>query len=138
MLQQGITRAMLNEHRRVPDFSGELVDPSLGLQSGDIFTLPSDKYIVCEDKHHSLYTIVENQHGIERKFYPVQITRVLILSEGYRIFAKGTVAEFARNFVLVKDLMDALKGKTIKVSNAERYKTINGKFRTLYTFDFVD
>ena len=141
-----VMRAMAKGDKRVNMFSG--ATPNLnyyGFEVGDVFTLPT-KYNVIEERvnnNPTQYIFVQTQDGRVCKFYPSQLFRkVCVFNEdgtptGQRIIANGTASERARQFPSYYDVMEDLKGRTIKVNAIQRVLGNNMRTHTVYTFDLV-
>lgn len=138
-----IKRNLLNGDKLVPNFSKEIRQMN-GLQVGDIFAIPCDFQVLARCINGNIcseFILVTNQYGEVREFYPSQITRkVGVYEDG--IFmdcyaqGQGSVNEYAKRFHSYAELMDSLKGKTIRVSGKTMVKSQYG-YRSVYHFDFV-
>lgn len=122
---------------------------SFGFEEGDVFTVPTEYQVYSQVLPHGFsneYIFVTTQNGDVRKLYPTQFTRRVRKHDGYNwqgfVYAKGTACDLYRQFTYVGEAMDALRGKTIRVSNVEYAQTLdphtgNTHYRPVYTFDLV-
>lgn len=143
------TRAITNGDCRVSCFSGAVkAMTSFGFEEGDVFTVPTEFDVFCQQVGdiRNEYIFVITQDDQVRKLYPSHFTRRVRKHDGYNwrgyVCAKGTACDLYREFGSIREAMDALKGKTIRVSNVERVPTLNPHtgsihYRTVYTFDLV-
>lgn len=133
------------------------VDSLLAL--GDEWTFP-ENYEVCTNTNLGAdgidYIFIETAPGVEKQFYPSTFDKNIEIYEpakntnsfpkatGKRVGTKGNVIDFLKEFDTVDDMMQALKGKRVKISNVETFVTsnYNNPARTrntqIYTIDFVD
>lgn len=128
-MQRNIARG----DKKVNGFSGQIRSlENLGLEVGDEFTLP-DKYDVYEQKigdNSVQYIMVELKNGNAKPFYPSTFTKTRTVynqdgtSTGTRVSTKGSAAEMFRQYGDVQKGMDALKGKTLKVTDIELIDTL--------------
>ena len=134
-----ITFPIANGDTLIPEFTKVLHHGNFGLQEGDVFTIPTVFHVLSRQTKSgpSEYINVINQHNEIREFYPTQLTKTARIRDS-NVVARGvgSVNDYARQFIYVKDLMESLKGKTIRVTFADRYTTSDGP-RTIYSFDFV-
>lgn len=126
----------------IPNFTRELT-PDTGLRVGDIFTLPQQYEVLARRISFdvSQFILVVNQHEEVREFFPTQIIRKVGIYEngtftGNYIQGQGTVNEHGRKFYSVAELMDSLKGKTIRVSRKTVVQSTYGP-RSVFDLDFV-
>lgn len=144
-----------NEERgdkKVNGFSGAIRSlENLGLEVGDKFTMPNE-YEVFEQKlgENSIqYIMVELTNGNAKPFYPSTFVKSRMVynedgtSTGVRKHTMGSAAELFRTFGSVKEGMDALKGKTLEVTNVESVRTLRYGTESLMnaqipTIDLVD
>lgn len=148
-LKQQEARAIANGDYRVSDFSGAVkAMESFGFEEGDVFTVPTEFNVFCQRVGGCIseYIFVVTQDDQVRKLYPSHFTRRVRKHDGSDwvgyVCAKGTACDLYRKFGSIGEAMDALKGKTIRVSNVERVLTLdpytdNIRYRTVYTFDLV-
>lgn len=83
------------------------------------------------------YTPVVNQFGEERKLYPSQLCRRLTDKDGRNVYATGSAVDVFKSFKTIAEGMDALRGKTIRVSEDKIVELHSGMRKHVYTFDFV-
>lgn len=151
-LEQEIKRNMARGDKKVNGFSGAVRSlENLGLEKGDEFIIP-ESFDVYEQKigeNKVEYIMVELKNGNAKPFYPSTFTKSRTVynqdgtSTGNRVATKGSAAELFRQFGSVQDGMNALKGKTLKVSDIEqvdtlRYGTTNLMKAQIPTIDIVD
>lgn len=138
-----INHNLLNGDKLVPNFSREIKQMT-GFQVGDIFTIPCEFNVFARRVNGTIYgeyIFVTNQNGEVRELYPSQITRRVGVYEdgiftGNFVQGQGSVNEYSKEFVTIADLMDSLKGKTIRVTEKAMVKSKYG-YRSVYSFDFV-
>lgn len=128
-LQRNIARG----DKKVNGFSGSVRSlENLGLEKGDQFTIP-ESFDVYEQKIGETsvqYIMVELTNGNAKPFYPSTFTKQRTIynqdgtSTGTRVHTKGTAAELFRQHGSVQEGMDALRGKTLKVSDIEMVDTL--------------
>lgn len=151
-LEQEIKRNIVRGDKKVNGFSGAVRSlENLGLEKGDQFTVP-ESFDVYEQKigeNKVEYIMVELANGNAKPFYPSTFTKSRTVynqdgtSTGNRVFTKGTAAELFRQYVSIQDGMNALKGKTLKVTDVEQVDTLRyGTTRLMQaqipTIDLVD
>lgn len=151
-LEQEIKRNIARGDKKVNGFSGAVRSlENLGLEKGDQFTVP-ESFDVYEQKigeNKVEYIMVELANGNAKPFYPSTFTKSRTVynqdgtSTGNRVFTKGTAAELFRQYGSVQDGMNALKGKTLKVTDVEqvdtlRYGTTSLMKAQIPTIDLVD
>lgn len=151
-LEQEIKRNIARGDKKVNGFTGAVRSlENLGLEKGDEFTIP-EKFDVYEQKigdNAVQYIMVELKNGNAKPFYPSTFTKSRTVynqdgtSTGQRVFTKGTAAELFRQYGSVQEGMDALRGKTVKVSDIEqvdtlRYGTTSLMKAQIPTIDLVD
>ena len=145
-----IERSFANGDVPTSSFSG--VIPAVNstcLESGDVFTVPVEFEIMQEriGMMTNEYIFVTTDNGDVRKLYPSQLSRSVVAcaEDGNpcgRVIANGTASQLYRQYATVKDGMDALKGKTIRISKKQmvtthRYGCTDLCKRVVYTFDLV-
>lgn len=119
--------------KKVSGFSGQVRSlENLGLEIGDSFTFP-EEYEVYEQKLGTTsvqYIMVELTNGNAKPFYPSTFTKSrLVYNEDKtptttRMYTTGSAAELFRTFGSVEEGMNALKGKTVKVTKIKPCRTI--------------
>lgn len=128
-------------------FSGVIPGEPMGFEEGDVFTMPT-QFVVIEEKIGETYNqfiFVETQNGNVRKLYPSQLSRRV---PAYNmdgtpltvVSANGTASQLYKMYGTINEGMNALKGKTIRVSKATLVGTMMfGEYtrKTVYTFDLV-
>ena len=128
-MQRNIARG----DKKVNGFKGQIRSlENLGLEVGDEFTLP-ESYEVYEQKigdNSVQYIMVELTNGNAKPFYPSTFTKSRTVynedgtSTGTRVHTKGSAAELFRQYGDIQQGMDALKGKTLKVTDIELVDTL--------------
>lgn len=130
-------RALKGGDKKVSGFTGAVRSlDSLTVELGDTFTLP-DTYEVFEQKfgkgdsaNTTQYIFVECGKDNFKKFYPSTFTKSRAIYDedgtptGERAHTKGTAAELYRQSGSVAAGMDALKGKTLKVTDMVTVRTL--------------
>ena len=132
-LEVELERNLSRGDKKVNGFSGAIRSlENLGLEVGDEFTFP-ETYEVYEQKigdNKAQYIMVVLKNGNAKPFYPSTFTKSRTVynedktSTGVRKHTMGTAAELFRSFADVQKGMDALKGKTVKVTNIEQIDTL--------------
>lgn len=145
-------RAINSGDKQVGGFTGAVRSlDNFGLEEGDTFTLPT-VYEVFEQKlggNRVQYIFIELTNGKVKKFYPSTFTksRTIYNEDGtptnQRFSTKGSAAELFRSHTSIPAAMDALKGKTLKVTKIEtvrtlRYGSIALMDAQIPTIDIVD
>lgn len=147
-----IKRNLARGDKKVSKFSGAVRSlDSLALEEGDQFTFPNE-YTIYEQKLGSnsvQYIMVELTNGNAKPFYPSTFTKSRTVCEpdgtltSQRVHTEGTAAEEFWKYGSVQEAMDAMKGKTVKVTRIDEYNTI--RFGTdevitcqIPTIDFVN
>lgn len=119
--------------KKVNGFTGNVRSlDNLGLEKNDEFVVPEsfDVYEQNLNGNKVQYIMVELTNGNAKPLYPSTFTksRVVFNEDGTptttRVYTKGTAAELFRSFGSVKEGMDALKGKRIKVTDIEEVRTM--------------
>lgn len=113
-----------------------------GFEKGDEFKVSPELPVFTEvidpiSGTISQYTPVTNQFGGERRLYPSQLFRSITDKDGNKVRAKGSAVEVFKSFNTIAEGMDALRGKTIRVSEDTIVELHNGMRKHVYTFDFV-
>lgn len=140
-------RAAAEGIRKKTSFSGIIPGEPMGFEEGDVFTMPT-QFNVFEEKIGETYNqfiFVETQNGDVRKLYPSQLSRRVRAydMDGTPltvVTANGTASQLYKMYGTIDDGMNALKGKTIRVSKATLVGTMMfGEYthKTVYTFDLV-
>lgn len=140
------------QYKKIASFSGAVRSlDNNALEKGDKFTFPN-KYEVYEQKLGDSTVqliLVELENGQAKPFYPSTFTKSRqiynedLTPTGERVHTKGTAAEFFRTFGNVAEAMNALKGKTVEVTNIDTIRTkrygvdelVNAQ---IFTIDFVE
>lgn len=114
-------------------FAGEVRSlETLSLEVGDKFTIPKE-FEVYEQKlsgNTVQYIMVELANGNAKPFYPSTFTkrRTVYDADGtitnVRKHTMGSAAELFRKYPSVQEGMEALKGKTLEVTNIELVPTM--------------
>ena len=102
-----------------------------GLEIGDEFYLPKSFVVYSQDINDKPidFIYVKLSNGLTKKFYPCVLfkSRILYTVDGYstgkRVFTKGSAADLFRKQGNVQKGMEALKGKTLRVTNIEYIRT---------------
>lgn len=141
-LEEEIKRATTNGDKQVAGFTGSVRSlENLALEKGDKFTMPNDYKVYAQKlgDNEVEYIWVVLQNGNAKKFFPSTFTksRVRYNEDGTptteRVHTKGTAAELYRKYVTVKEGMDALKGKTLEVTDIENVRTLRFNTTQLMT-----
>lgn len=143
-LEIAIHRAIAQGIKRVSGFSGGIPGEPCGFELGDTFTVPT-QFEVYEERigeYTNQFIFVETVNGDIRKLYPSQLSRIVSVYDidgtpiGSKMIANGTASQLYRQFGTVADGMNALKGKTIRVTDIVKVQSCFGP-KTVYTFDLV-
>lgn len=128
-----VARATARGDKKVNGFSGAIRSlENNGLEKGDKFTIP-ETFDVYEQKigeNKVQYIFVELGNGNVKPFYPSTFTKVRTVynedgtSTGTRVHTKGSAADLFRSKGDVATGMDALRGKTLEVTNIEMVPTL--------------
>lgn len=128
-----LERAKARGDKKVNGFSGAIRSlDNLGLEKDDQFTIP-ESFEVYEQKigdNKVEYIMVELTNGNAKPFYPSTFVKSRTVynedgtSTGTRVHTKGSAAELFRSKGSVQEGMNALKGKTLKVSDVEIVRTL--------------
>lgn len=147
-----VARAKAAGDKEVSGFEGAVRSlENLNLEVGDTFTMPQN-YKVYEQKigdSKAQYIFIDLGNDNVKKFYPSTFTKYRTVydedgqSTGERIHTTGTAAELFRTAGSVKEGMDLLKGKTLKVSDIKivrtmRYGTTSLMNAQIPVIDLVD
>lgn len=148
-LEIAIRREIAKGTKQVSGFSGCIPEEPCGFELGDTFTVPT-QFEVYEERIAECtnqFIFVETVNGNIRKLYPSQLSRIVSiynrdgLPTGCKTYADGTASQLYRQFGTVADGMDALKGKTIRVTDIVKVQSCFGPncfgSKTVYTFDLV-
>lgn len=145
-------RAKARGDKKVNGFTGAVRSlENLGLEIGDEFKVP-DTFDVYEQKigdNAVQYIMVELKNGNAKPFYPSTFTKSRSVYNqdgtptGERKHTMGSAAELFRSKGSVQEGMDALRGKTVKVTSIEqvdtlRYGTTSLMKAQIPTIDIVD
>ena len=132
-LEQELKRNEARGDKKVNGFTGAVRSlENLGLEKGDEFTIPQnfDVYDQKIGDNAVQYIMVELTNGNAKPFYPSTFTKSRTsynqdgTSTGNRVFTKGSAAELFRQHGSVQEGMEALKGKTLKVTDIEMVDTL--------------
>lgn len=138
--------------KEVNGFSGAVRSIEvLSLEKDDEFTVP-ETFKVYEQKigtNTAQYIMVELTNGNAKPLYPSTFTKTRQvfdqdgLPTGVRVSSKGTACELFRKHGSVQEAMNALRGKTLKVTNLEtvhtlRYGTTQMMEAQIPTIDIVE
>ncbi len=152
-LTRELARAKERGDQAVNDgFSGVVRSiENVALELNDEFTFPNEYAVYSQHigENDVQYIFVELTNGNVKQFFPSTFTKARsVVNEdcsptGVRKYTLGTAAELYRTKDNVKDAMDLLKGKTVKVTNIETIRTQRyGKAETMWsqipTIDLVD
>ena len=144
-------RAAANGDKKVTGFTGGVRSlENVALELNDTFTFP-DTFEVYEQKigdNKVQYTWVVLEDGNAKRFYPSTFTKSRTIynedgtSTGERKFTLGTAAEEFRKHGSVKEGMQALAGKKVKVTKLDTVRALRFGTTTLMntqipTIDFV-
>lgn len=132
-LEVEMARAKANGHKEANGFEGGIRSlENNGLEVGDTFTFP-ETYKVMEGKigdNKIQYIFVDLGNGNVKPFYPSTFTKTRTeytedgQNTGNRKYTQGSAAELFRSKGSVQEGMNALKGKTVRVSNIELVNTL--------------
>lgn len=147
-----VARALANGDKKVAAFKGGVRSlENVALEVGDQFTFPTE-FEVYEQKigdNTAQYIWVTLANGNAKRFYPSTFTKVRTVynedgtSTGERKFTEGTAAEKYREYGTVQEAMQAMAGKTVKVTALESVRTLRFGTTSLMntqipTIDFVE
>lgn len=147
-----MARAQARGDKKVNGFSGAVRSlDSLALEKGDKFKIP-ESFDVREQKIGDgtvQYIFVELSNGNAKPLYPTTFTKSRTVynedgtSTGQRVHTKGSAAELFRSKGSVNEAMEALKGKTLEVTDVETVRTLRFGTTTLMnaqipTIDIVE
>lgn len=128
-----LERAKARGDKKVNGFSGAIRSlDNLGLEKGDEFKMP-ENFEVFEQKigdNKVEYIMVELTNGNAKPFYPSTLVKSRTVYDedgtntGTRVYTKGSAADLFRSKGSVQEGMNALKGKTLKVSDVETVRTL--------------
>lgn len=132
-MQAELARNKARGDKKVNGFTGAVRSlENLGLEKGDKFKIP-ETFDVYEQKigdNAVQYIMVELTNGNAKPFYPSTFTKSRTVynadgtSTGNRVFTKGSAADTFRKYGSVQEGMDALKGKTLEVTDIESVDTL--------------
>lgn len=129
------------------------------LALGDEWTFPmsyDDNVCTNENFNDAEYIYVETKPGVEKPFYVSTFDKSIEIFEpaktrngfpkgtGVRKATSGEVIDFVAEFISVDEMMEALKGRRVKISKVETFQTqdYNNPHRVrnaqIYTIDFAD
>lgn len=137
-----VTRAMKQGAKRVAGFTGAVRSlENVALEKGDKFTFP-ESYEVYERKfgdNTAQFIFVSLEDGNVKAFYPSTFTKNrMVYNEdgtptGQRVHTTGTAAEIFQAAGSVEEGMNALKGKTVVVSDILEIRTLRFGTTSLMT-----
>lgn len=126
-------RAKARGDKKVNGFNGAIRSlDNLGLEKGDKFKIP-ETFDVYEQKigeNKVQYIFVELENGSAKPFYPSTFVKSRTIynedgtSTGERMHTLGTAADLFRSHGDVQAGMNALKGKTLVVSDITPVRTL--------------
>ena len=131
-----VKRAEARGDKKANGWSGAIRQvENTGLEVGDVLTIPQDfTNRIYEQKfgdNKAEYVLCQLGDTDQVKaFFPSTFTKWRTVYEedgrstGVRKITGGTAAELFRTFGTVKDGMEALRGKKIKVTNIEQVRTL--------------
>lgn len=140
-------RAYAEGYKKISSFSGTIPEAPKGFEVDDIFTIPP-QFQVFESEIGGVknqFIFVMNQYGEVKRFYPSQLSR-RVRAYNYDgtpdqlVIADGSASRLYKTHRTVQDGMEALKGKTIRVSAVTKVFTLHwecAQYKTVYTFDLV-
>lgn len=146
-LEREYCRADAEGCKRISSFSGPIPEAPKGFEVDDIFTIPT-QFQVFESEIGGVknqFIFVTNQYGEVKRFYPSQLSR-RVRAYNYDgtldqlVIADGSASRLYKTYRTVQDGMEALKGKTIRVSAVTKVFTLCwecAQHKTVYTFDLV-
>lgn len=127
-------RALAAGDKKTTGFKGAVRSlENTGLEKGDEFTFPTGDYEVYSTKigdREIDYIFVELPNGNAKRFFPSTFTKARTVynedgnSTGTRMFTTGTAAEEFRKYGKIEDGMNALKGKTVVVTDIKPCRTL--------------
>lgn len=134
--------------KRISEFSGIIPDASMGFEVGDVFTVPTEFMVLAEviSGTENQFIFVETESGEVKRLYPSQLSRRVRAYNtdrepcGVTVNANGTASILYKQYGTVKEGMEALKGRTIRVSKVAKVFTVLWdipQYKTVYTFDLV-
>lgn len=122
-----------NAPRHVTEFSGKIRSiENFGLEKGDIFFIPINYKIWEKDLNGVPIQYIEVFHinGEKRHFYPAVLRKVRTIynddgtTNGQRVATDGTAAKIFQSFRFMKDGLNALRGKYLKISDIRYVRTM--------------
>lgn len=151
-LEIEMARAKANGDKKVVNFTGGVRSlENVALEEGDEWTFP-ETFEVYEQKigtSTAQYIWITLADGNAKRFYPSTFTKSRTVydedgtSTGERVHTLGTAADEFRKHGSIKDGMEAMKGKKVKVTALASIRTL--RFGTtelmttqIPTIDFVE
>lgn len=132
-LDQEIKRVRRNEPKKVSEFSQKFRTLTFyGLEKGDQFTIPTD-YEIWEEVLNGTtlqYINITLTSGVEKHLYPAVFCKTRTIynedgtSTGKRVFTTGSAATLFQSCKNVQEGMDALRGKTLRVTDMITVRTL--------------
>lgn len=131
-LAMEIARNKANGDVEINGFTGGIRSlENSSLEIGDEFTIP-ETFKVFKSKrfNDAQYIMVELKNGNAKQFFPSTFTKSRTVydenkqSTGVRVHTLGTAAEEFRSHADVAEGMNALKGKTLKVTKIDTIRTL--------------
>lgn len=122
-----------NEPKRITEFSSKPHKLDFfGLEKGDQFTIPQDFEIWEEELNGTplQYINVTLTSGLVKLLYPTVFRKVRTIynedgtSTGKRVYSNGTASMLFQSFNTIQDGMEALRGKTLKVTEMRTVRTL--------------
>lgn len=132
-LEQEIKRVGRSEPKKVSEFSQKFRTLTFyGLEKGDQFTIPTD-YEIWEEVLNGTtlqYINITLTSGVEKHLYPAVFCKTRIIynedgtSTGKRVFTTGTAAKLFQSCKNFQEGMNALRGKTLRVTDMKTVRTL--------------
>lgn len=122
--------------KKINEFTGEVRSiENEGLEEGDVLVFPQNYDDIYERKFGTAtaqYFLCQlDGTDMVKPFYPSTFTKSRTIydedgnSTGTRVHTMGTAAKLFRTFGSVKEAMDALKGKKVKVTKIDTIRSWN-------------
>ena len=132
-LEQEIKRVGRSEPKKVSEFSQKFRTLTFyGLEKGDQFTIPTD-YEIWEEVLNGTtlqYINITLTSGVEKHLYPAVCCKTRTIynedgtSTGKRVFTTGTAAKLFQSCKNFQEGMNALRGKTLRVTDMKTVRTL--------------
>lgn len=132
-LEQEIKHVRRSEPKKVSEFSQKFRTLTFyGLEKGDQFTIPTDYEIWEEELNGTTlqYINITLTSGVTKHLYPAVFRKMRTVynedgtSTGKRVFTDGTAAKLFQSFDTIQEGMNALRGKTLKVTDVKTVRTL--------------